>query len=85
MPPKVGFERGDDVDEALDVALLDLDVEHVDAGELLEKDGLAFHHRLAGERADGAEPENGGAVRDHADEIAARRVVERLGRVGGDG
>ena len=48
---------------------VDLDIEHVDAGEFLEQDGLALHHRLGGERADIAETEHGGAVGDHADEI----------------
>ena len=64
------LERGDDLDEAVGVGLGDLDVEHVDAGELLEQAALAFHHRLAGERADVAEPEHGRAVGDDGDEIA---------------
>ena len=29
-----------------DLRRVDLDVEHVDAGELLEEDGLALHDRL---------------------------------------
>ena len=60
------LERGDDVDELVRIALVDLDVEHVDAGELLEQHALAFHHRLAGERADVAQAEHRGAVGDHA-------------------
>ena len=67
------LERGDHVDELVDVLLVDLDVEDVDAGELLEQDRLALHHRLGGERADVAEAEHGGAVGDHGDEILARR------------
>jgi malic enzyme len=39
----------DDQHELVDVVLGQLDVEHVDAGELLEQDGLALHHRLRGE------------------------------------
>ena len=50
------LERGDHVDELVGVALVDLDVEAVDAGELLEQHRLAFHHRLAGERADVPSP-----------------------------
>ena len=67
----------DHVAEAGGVGLVHLDVEHVDAGELLEQDGLALHHRLAGERADVAEAEHGGAVGDHAHEVAARGVFAR--------
>ena len=78
------LERGDDLDQLVRVALVDLDVEGVDAGELLEQDRLALHHRLGGERADGAEAEHGGAVGDHADQIAARGEVGGLGRVGDD-
>ena len=49
------LERGDDVDQLVGVVLGELDVEHVDAGELLEQAALALHHRLAGERTDVAE------------------------------
>ena len=44
-----------DLDQPVGIALLDLDVERVDAGELLEQDRLALHHRLGGQRADGAQ------------------------------
>ncbi len=74
------LERGDDLDELVRIALVDLDVEDIDAGELLEQHGLAFHDRLRRQRADRAEPEHGGAVGDHADQIAARGVAERLRR-----
>ena len=67
------LERRDHVDELVDVLLGDLDIEDVDAGELLEQDRLAFHHGLGGERADIAEAEHGGAVGDHGDEVLARR------------
>ena len=73
-----GLERGDDVDELVGVALGELDVEDVDAGEFLEEDALAFHHRLGGERADGAQPEDRGAVGDDRDHVAARREAARL-------
>ena len=52
----------------------DLEVEHVDVGELLEEVRLALHHRLAGERADVAEAEHRGAVGDDGDEVAACAV-----------
>ena len=84
MPPNVGSSRAIVFDHLFRVGLGELDVEHVDAGELLEQARLAFHHRLAGERADVAEAEHGGAVGDDGDEIAARRKRARLGRIGGD-
>ena len=46
----------------------------------LKRFALAFHDRLAGERADVAESEHGGAVGDDGDEVAARRVL--VGGVG---
>ena len=78
------LERGDQVDQLVEVLLVDLDVEDVDAGELLEQDALAFHHRLGGERADVAEAEHRGAVGDHGDQVAARGVAEGVRRIGDD-
>ena len=68
------LERGDDLDELVGVLLGELDVEDVDAGELLEQAALAFHHGLARQRADVAEAEHRRAVRDHANQVAARGV-----------
>ena len=73
MPPNVGSSRATASTNGLDLLLRHLDVEDVDAGEFLEENGLAFHDRLGGERTDIAEPEDRRAVRDDADEIAARR------------
>ena len=69
MPPKVGSSAAMMSTSLSTFVLGDLDVEDVDAGELLEQDRLAFHHRLGGERADGAEAEHGGAVGDDGDEV----------------
>ena len=79
------LERRDHLDELVDVLLGDLDVEDVDAGELLEQDRLALHHGLGGERADIAEAQHGRAVGDHRHEVLAGGEVGGLGRVGGDG
>jgi hypothetical protein len=69
-----GLQRADDVDQPVGVFLGQLDVEHVDAGELLEQAPLAFHHRLGRQRADVAQPQHRGAVGHHADQVAARGV-----------
>ena len=66
-----GLQGGDDLDQRSGSRLLDLDVEDVDAGEFLEEDRLALHHRLRGERADIAEAQHGGAVGDDRDHVAA--------------
>ena len=60
-------------------------VEHVDAREFLEQDGLAFHHRLGRERADIAEAEYGGAICDDRDEILPDGVIGGAGRIFGYG
>ena len=82
MPPKVGSSARDGVDELLGVALVDLDVEHVDAGELLEQHRLAFHHRLR-RRAGRSRPARAPRCRSRsrATKIAARGVVEGGRRV----
>ena len=79
------LQRRHHVDDTVDLLGVDLDVEHVDAGELLEQHRLALHHRLAGERTDAAEPEHGGAVGDDGDEVGARCQRGRFRRIGGDG
>ena len=78
MPPKVGSSAATVSTTRSMVSARDLDVEDVDAGEFLEQDRLAFHHRLGGQRADIAEAEHGGAVGDHGDEIGAGRQRRRL-------
>ncbi|CUK19883.1 Uncharacterised protein [Achromobacter xylosoxidans] len=76
-----GFQAGDYLDQLVRVGLVDLDVEHVQPGELLEQHRLAFHHRLGGQRADIAQAQHRGAVGDHAHQVAARGVAEHIGRV----
>ncbi len=78
------LERCDHVDQLVQIVLGHLDVEDVDAGELLEQHALAFHHRLARQRPDVAQAEHGGAVGDHRDQVAARGVAEGIRRVGDD-
>ncbi len=50
------------IDEFFNVGLGHLDIEDVDAGELLEENRLAFHHRLGCQRTDVAETEHCRAV-----------------------
>ena len=76
-----GFQCADDLDQLVGVTLGQLDVEHVDAGKLLEQAALAFHHRLAGQRADVAQAQHGGAIGDHAHQVAARGVFGGLGGI----
>ena len=80
-----GLEHGDSVGQLLRIVLVHLDVEDVDVGELLEENGLALHHRLCRKRSDVAEAEDGGAVGDHRDEVAARGEPADGGGVGSDG
>ena len=78
------FQRGDDVDQLVRVLLVDLDVEDVDAGELLEQHALAFHHRLGSQRTDIAQAQHGSTVGDDGHQVAARRVFIGVGRVDHD-
>ena len=79
-PAEAWRQHRDGIDELVGVMRVDLEVEAVDIGELLEQDGLALHDRLRGGGADVAEAEHRRAVRDHGDDIAFRRVV--VGGVG---
>src|SRR6187200_2522810 len=81
--PKRGLETRDDLHEFFGIALVDLDVEYIDAGELLEQACLAFHHWLPREWSDVSEPEHGAAVRHDRYEVGARREIARLQRIFG--
>ena len=74
MPPKVGSRIWQVRMIFVRVLGVQLDIEHVDIGEALEEDRLAFHHRLSGQGADIAQSEYGGAVRHHADQVALGRI-----------
>ena len=65
-----GGDGLDHLDEALGVVLVDLDVEGVYATVDFEQEAFAFHDGLAGECADVAEAEHGGAVGDDGHEVA---------------
>jgi hypothetical protein len=84
MPPKVGSIAAITSHSLSRSLLVELDVEDVDAGELLEQHRLAFHHRLGRQRADVAQAQHGGAVGDHAHQVAAGGVAEGIRRVGHD-
>ena len=58
-----------------------LNVKNVNVREYLEQNALAFHHRLGRIRADIAQPQNGGAVGDHAHQIGTPGIQGALGRI----
>ena len=73
-----GFHR---FDKLLRVFLVNLNVEHVNAGIYLEQQALAFHHRLAGQRADVAQPQHSRAVGNHSHQVAFCRITVSIVRV----
>ena len=79
-----GLEGGNHVDQLVEVPLVHLQIEDVDAGEFLEQHALAFHDRLGRKRADVAQAQHGGPVRDHRDEVAPGGVAKSVHRIGGD-
>ena len=78
------FERRDRRHHRFDFRRVDLDIEHVDAGELLEENGLPLHHGFRGEWTDIAEAEHGRAVGDDAHQIGAGGIVGSRDRIGVD-
>src|SRR5690606_33674676 len=80
-----GTEITHAIDEFVDIFGVDLEVDRIDVGKALEEHRLAFHHGFGGERAEIAEAEDGRAVRDDGDHVAARRVVIGGGRIRGNG
>ncbi len=77
-------EADDRLDDLVDVGRVERDRDRVDAAELLEQHGLALHHGHRGGRADVAEAEHRGAVRDDRDGVGDPGVVVGQRRVGRD-
>ena len=84
-PAEGGGDSLDGGDELLRIGRIDLDVEGVDSGEVLEKHAFALHDRFGGQRADVAQSQYGGSVGNDRHQIALDRIVVRLGRIVGDG
>ncbi len=74
-PPESRLEQLHHANELVGILGVDFEIEHVDVGEPLEQDALAFHHRLARLGADVAESQHGRPVADHGDKIGPRRVA----------
>ncbi len=64
-------EWRDRIDELLRIDLVDLEIEHINASELLEEDRLAFHHRLGSQSADISEAQHGRAIRNDRHQVLA--------------
>lgn len=83
-PAEGGGDPPDGGHELLRIGGVDLDVEGVDAREVLEEHAFALHDRFGGQRADVAQPQHGGAVSDDRHQIAFDRIVVDLVRIVGD-
>ncbi len=72
---EAGLHQRHGIDEGFGVLGIELDVDGVDIGEALEQDRLAFHHRLGGQRAEIAHPQDRRAIGDDGDEIALSGII----------
>jgi hypothetical protein len=78
------FEELAEADYVVGILGAHLEIEDVEISELLEEISFAFHHRLAGERADVSKSEDSGAVSDYSNEVALGRIPVGILRVGFD-
>ena len=81
---KSGLQPANQIGQRHRVGLIHFDVKTIEASEFLEQDGLAFHHRFRGLRADVAQPQNRGAIGDHGHQIALGGVAARVERIVGN-
>jgi len=72
------LEHAAEGDHILGIGRVDLEVEDIDPGELLEEHPLPLHDRLGRRGADITEAEHGGAVRDHRHEVSTGGVAEDI-------
>ena len=68
--PKCGLKCGDNIDQFIRVGFIHFDIKDIDISELLEQNGLAFHHRLGSQRAYRAQTKNSRPVTDNRDKVA---------------
>src|SRR5215831_16314974 len=78
---KSRVQKAHAVDELVDIARVDFEIDRVDVRKALEQRAFAFHHRLGGERAEITQSQDRSAVRDHRNKIALRSVVEGCARL----
>jgi hypothetical protein len=74
------LQGGDDLNQAIGVAFLDFEVEHVDIGKLLEQHRLTFHHWLGSQRTDRTQAKNRRAIGNYADQVGPRSKGARFTR-----
>ncbi len=82
--PEGGLQRRHDLRKLHGIALVHLDVETVDIGELLEEHRLALHHRFRRERPDIAQTQHRGAVGHDPDHVGPAGIARGIGRLGLD-
>src|SRR4029077_2948529 len=72
------------IDELVDIAGVDLEIDRIDIGKALEEGALALHDGLRRERPEIAEAQDRRTIRDHGDKIALRGVIEDRTRLAVD-
>jgi hypothetical protein len=83
-PAEDGSDRGHDVDDLVRVVRVVADREGVDPAELLEEDGLAFHHGQRSRWTHVAESEHRGAIAHDGHRVLLDRQRPRLFGIVGD-
>ena len=71
---KSRLQRRNDVDQFIRIVFGNFNVEHINAGELLEQHAFAFHHRFSRQRPDIAKAQDRRAISDHSNQIGTRGV-----------
>ena len=72
---KAGAHKFHRIDNFLRVFRVQFEVDTVNIGKTFEQNRLALHHRFGGQRAQIAQAQNGCAIGNHGDHIAARGEV----------
>ncbi len=72
-------------DDLIRVLLIQLDVEHIDVGESLEQDTLAFHDRFAGQSSTVTKTENGCPIGNDSNQVSLGGVLIGILGVGFNG
>ena len=79
---KSWFQTRDNLNELVRILLIDFNIKNIDSRKLFKQYRFAFHNGFGSQRPDIAKPQDRGAIGDHANEIASRRVAKSICRIG---
>ena len=75
------LQRGDDINQLIDIGLVDFNIKDIDIGKFLKQYRLAFHYRLRRQWANIAQTQHSSTVGNNRHEVASGCDRGHFGRI----